>query len=60
MSRSGFYENMKKRVNKDACEKCRFCNENKAFMEDMKQTRAADEPMTRFMRCNGCDKTWRD
>jgi transcription elongation factor S-II len=59
-SRTGFYDEMKKNINKDACEECRFCHKKNAFCEDMKQIRASDEPMTRFMRCNACNKAWRD
>lgn len=57
---TGFYDQMKKNINKDACEECRYCHKRKAFCEDMKQIRASDEPMTRFMRCNDCGKAWRD
>ena len=59
-SQTGFYDEMKENINKDACEECRYCRAKKAFCEDMKQIRAADEPMTRFMRCNACGKAWRD
>lgn len=42
-------------------EPCRFCKkDNTAFCEYQKQTRRSDEPMTRFMRCNSCSRTWRD
>lgn len=40
--RTGFYDEMKKNVNKDACEECRYCHQKKAFCEDMKQIRASD------------------
>ena len=30
-----------------------------AYCEDMKQTRASDEPMTKFMKCNSCGHQWR-
>lgn len=59
-SQTGFYDSMKKAINKDACEECRYCHQLRAFCEDMKQIRASDEPMTRFMRCNACNKAWRD
>ena len=57
---TGFYDDMKKRINKDASEECRYCRNKSAYCEDQKQIRAADEPMTRFMRCNACEKAWRD
>lgn len=57
---TGFYDDMKKRINKDASEECRYCHKKKAYCEDQKQIRASDEPMTRFMRCNACEKAWRD
>lgn len=41
-SRTGFYDEMKKNINKDACEECRFCRKKNAFCEDMKQIRASD------------------
>jgi Pyruvate/2-oxoacid:ferredoxin oxidoreductase delta subunit len=41
-NQTGFYDAMKKAINKDACEECRFCHAEKAFCEDMKQTRASD------------------
>lgn len=41
-------------------ERCRFCKKNTAYCESEKQTRSADEPMTRFMRCDNCDRNWRD
>lgn len=56
----GYYDEMKKRINKDACEECRYCRKRTAYCEDQKQIRASDEPMTRFMRCNNCEKAWRD
>ena len=51
---------MKRDINKDACEECRYWHQSNALCEDMKQIRASDEPMTRFMRCNACNKAWRD
>lgn len=57
---TGFYDEMKKRINKDASEECRYCRKKAAYCEDQKQIRASDEPMTRFMRCNACEKAWRD
>ncbi len=59
-SQTGFYDNMKKDINKGASEECRFCKKKEAYCDDMKQIRASDEPMTRFMKCNGCGKNWRD
>ncbi len=50
---------MKKNINKDAAEECRKCHKNMAYCEDMKQTRASDEPMTKFMKCNSCGHQWR-
>lgn len=57
---TGFYDDMKKRINKDASEECKYCHQKAAYCEDQKQIRASDEPMTRFMRCNNCEKAWRD
>jgi hypothetical protein len=39
---TGFYDDMKRRINKDACEECRFCRKKSAYCEDQKQIRAAD------------------
>lgn len=52
MTQTGYYEKMRKNISKDAKEECRFCHKKAAYCEDMKQIRASDEPMTRFMRCN--------
>ena len=41
-------------------EECRFCRGMSAYCHQMMQTRSADEPMTRFMVCYECKKTWRD
>ena len=41
-------------------EQCKFCHRYSAYCEQMRQTRAADEPMTRFMVCFSCKKTWSD
>jgi hypothetical protein len=41
-SQTGFYDEMKKNINKDACEECRYCHKKKAFCEDQKQIRASD------------------
>ena len=30
-SQTGFYDEMKKNINKDACEECRYCRKKKAF-----------------------------
>ncbi|MFH1409757.1 MAG: transcription factor S [Nanoarchaeota archaeon] len=38
------------------CPKCK--NENAHFWEV--QTRAADEPATKFLKCTKCKHTWRD
>ncbi|MFC2134532.1 transcription factor S [Bacteroidota bacterium] len=38
------------------CPKCKY---NKAFYW-LQQTRAGDEPETKFMRCEKCKHTWRD
>ncbi|KRX02701.1 Transcription factor IIS, N-terminal [Pseudocohnilembus persalinus] len=46
--------------NRSEGEKCRFCRKKTAYCYNEKQTRSADEPMTRFMRCDECDKQWRD
>lgn len=39
-----------------ACDKC---DHNKAYFWSM-QTRAADEPETRFFKCVKCKHTWRE
>jgi len=38
---------------------CDKCGHKKAFFWDV-QTRSADEPSTRFFRCEKCKHTWRD
>jgi transcription factor S len=38
---------------------CPECHHNKAHWWT-KQTRASDEPETRFYRCTNCKKTWRE
>ena len=38
---------------------CDKCKHKKAFFWDV-QTRSADEPSTRFFRCEKCKYTWRD
>lgn len=40
----------------DECPKCG----NKGAYYDIRQTRAADEPPTKFMRCTKCNHNWRD
>jgi len=40
-------------------EKCPKCKHPKSFFWTM-QTRAGDEPETRFFRCEKCKHTWRD
>jgi DNA-directed RNA polymerase subunit M len=40
-------------------EVCPKCKHGKAFWWS-KQTRASDEPETRFLRCEKCKHTWRD
>ena len=39
--------------------KCRKCGHVKAHFWDQ-QTRSADEPATRFFKCEQCKHTWRD
>lgn len=39
--------------------KCPDCNHGEAFYWSL-QTRASDEPETKFYRCVSCKKTWRD
>lgn len=54
-----FYTNHLK--NMTGTETCRYCKkELSAYCEYQKQTRRSDEPMTRFMRCKVCDRSWRD
>lgn len=38
---------------------CPKCNHDKAYFW-MVQTRASDEPETKFFRCEKCKHTWRD
>jgi len=40
-------------------QECPKCHHKKAFFWS-KQTRAADEPETRFFKCEECKHTWRD
>ncbi len=39
--------------------KCEKCGHGKAFFWTL-QTRAGDEPETKFYRCEKCEHTWRD
>jgi DNA-directed RNA polymerase subunit M len=39
--------------------KCKKCGHGKAYYWEQ-QTRAADEPATRFYRCTSCKATWRE
>ena len=38
---------------------CPKCGNNKAYFMTM-QTRASDEPETKFLKCTKCSYTWRD
>lgn len=38
---------------------CEKCKHNKAYYW-LKQTRAGDEPETKFYKCENCKHTWRD
>ena len=38
---------------------CEKCGHNKAYFWSL-QTRAADEPETRFFKCEKCKHTWRE
>ncbi len=38
---------------------CPECGNNEAYYH-LRQTRAADEPETKFYRCTKCSHTWRD
>ena len=38
---------------------CPKCGHNKAYFW-LQQTRAGDEPETKFMKCEKCKHTWRD
>ncbi|MBR9690126.1 transcription factor S [Candidatus Woesearchaeota archaeon] len=40
-------------------EECPKCGHNKAYYWTV-QTRAADEPETKFLKCEKCGHTWRD
>jgi len=39
--------------------KCPKCGNEEAYFWEI-QTRAADEPATKFLRCTKCKHTWRD
>ena len=39
--------------------KCEKCGHGTAFFWTL-QTRAGDEPETKFLRCEKCEHTWRD
>ncbi|MEM4271268.1 MAG: transcription factor S [Candidatus Pacearchaeota archaeon] len=39
--------------------KCSKCGHEKAYFWEI-QTRAADEPATKFFKCQKCKHTWRD
>ena len=39
--------------------KCEKCGNNKAYFW-LVQTRAGDEPETKFLKCEKCGHTWRD
>ena len=39
--------------------KCPKCHNSEAYFWEV-QTRAADEPATKFMKCTKCKHTWRD
>jgi DNA-directed RNA polymerase subunit M len=39
--------------------KCNKCGHNKAYFWEV-QTRAGDEPPTKFFKCEKCKHTWRD
>ena len=39
--------------------KCPACGHRKAYFWTL-QTRAMDEPETKFLKCEKCSKTWRD
>jgi DNA-directed RNA polymerase subunit M len=38
---------------------CPKCGHNKAYFWEI-QTRASDEPATKFLKCEKCKHTWRD
>ena len=38
---------------------CPRCHHKKAYFWEV-QTRAADEPATKFLKCTKCKHTWRD
>ena len=38
---------------------CPKCHNKKAYFWEV-QTRASDEPVTKFLRCQKCNHTWRD
>lgn len=43
-------------ITQEDCEKC----ENKEAYFWLQQTRAGDEPETKFLKCTKCKHTWRD
>ncbi|EAR84422.3 transcription factor S-II (macronuclear) [Tetrahymena thermophila SB210] len=56
-----FYNNMRRqRLQGLEGELCKGCKKKTAFLVKELQTRSSDEPMTRFMECNSCGKSWKD
>lgn len=43
----------------DGAYTCSWCKSRKTVYTSL-QTRSADEPMTNFVRCLGCNKSWKD
>jgi DNA-directed RNA polymerase subunit M len=62
MGNNGFYVVDKSKSEEDlpkVKEDCPDCGHDTAFFWT-KQTRASDEPETKFYRCVKCKKTWRE
>ena len=59
--KSGDIEIVEKKINilPKTKAKCEDCGNNEAFFWTV-QTRAGDEPETKFLRCVKCEHTWRD
>ncbi|KAL4479654.1 hypothetical protein ABPG72_004250 [Tetrahymena utriculariae] len=56
-----FYNNIRRqRLQGLEGEVCKGCKKKTAFLVKELQTRSSDEPMTRFMECNNCGKSWKD
>lgn len=56
----GFYKQLTKREMEGVeGRKCKGCGEKKVYLVDEKQTRASDEPTTKFFECYNCGDKFR-